>query len=371
MTDLWPRYKPTAAAVTEAAEWYAEERPNTDESSYICKGCDDPTLIESIDGIVVCKGCGAEIDIPIDQGAEYRWFAGDSGGGADPSRCSFPVNPLMPESSLGTMIINGHGSAVMRRIKRYHMWNLMPYRERTLWSIFESLTVRATNSGISLAVVDEAKELFAQMTASTICRGQPQRDALLAACIWEALKRHGTPRMPKDVADIFNIPMSQLTKGIKQFQTLSANRTTAQRKDTYTSAKKEPVVVVATPTHETEDVITARALQRRAIWQKTATKTTSYEDFIVPFLTNLSIQRDAATLLEGLVRDICAKTEEFGIVPENTPPSLTASVIAFAAPHAGISLELTQIARVCGISVITIQKCLKRLTQFEKKLLTE
>jgi len=88
----------------------------------------------------------------------------------------------------------------------------------------------------------------------------------------------------------------------------------------------------------------------------------------VPFLTNLSVSR---TTLEGLVRHVCGRTEELGIVPENTPPSLTASVIAFCALHAGVRLDIAEIARVCGISAVTIQKCLKRMMPWKEKLLEQ
>jgi transcription initiation factor TFIIIB Brf1 subunit/transcription initiation factor TFIIB len=246
------------------------------------------------------------------------------------------------------------------------MWNLIPYRERTLWSIFESLQVRASNAGVSNAVLEEAKELYAQLTASAICRGQAQRDAMLAACLWEALKRHGSLRMPKDIAEIFNIPLKLVTKGNKQFQHLFAIRTSGQKTDTYANQASEKTVVVE---EETTEKLAARAFQRRAIWQKTASRTTSYEDFIHPFLTNLSIPRTAAAELETLVRHVCQKTEELGIVPENTPPSLTASVITLCSQVLGVRLDITEIARVCGISMVTIQKCLKRMTPWKEKLL--
>ena len=316
---------------------------------------------------MVCIRCGTVVDVPLEQGAEYRWFSADSGGGPDPSRCGFPINHLMPESSLGTMILSKNQSPLMRRIKRYHMWNLMPYRERTLWTIFESLQVRASNAGIGTAVLEEAKELFAQLTASAICRGQAQRDAMLAACLWEALKRHGSPRMPKDIAEVFIIPLKQVTKGIKQFQHLFAIRTSGQLTNTYANPTK--VAPVPEESDETAETISARAFQRRAIWQKTASRTTSYEDFIQPFLTNLSVSRASSQKLEQLVRHVCALTEELGIVPENTPPSLTASVIAFCSQELGIRLELAEIAKVCGISAVTIQKCLKRMGPWKEKLL--
>ena len=361
MTDLWPSLQKPTKCEDDLPEF-------SSPATQVCPTCADADAVDTIGADVICTRCGTIVDTPLEQGAEYRWFSSESTG-ADPSRCGFPVNHLMPESSLGTMILVKNSSSLMRRIKRYHMWNLMPYRERTLWTIFESLQVRASNAGIGTAVLEEAKELFAQLTASAICRGQKQRDAMLAACLWEALKRHETPRMPKDIAEIFNIELCHVTKGIKQFQHLFAIRTSGQLTDTYanqTTVVKETAETDTKP--ETDEVISARAFQRRAIWQKTASRTTSYEDFIVPFLTNLSVSRAS---LEGLVRHVCGRTEELGIVPENTPPSLTASVIAFCALQKGVRLDIAEIARVCGISAVTIPTCLKRMLPWKEKLLEQ
>jgi transcription initiation factor TFIIIB Brf1 subunit/transcription initiation factor TFIIB len=280
----------------------------------------------------------------------------------------------MPESSLGTMILSkNNGSKMMNRIKRYHMWNLMPYRERTLWSIFDGLQVRASNAGINTAAIEEAKELYAQLTASAICRGQNQRDAMLAACLWEALKRHDSPRMPKDIAEIFTIEIRQVTRGIKQFQHLLAMRSGSQTEHTYANMKKKekapPVDPSAVYVVESPDVIAARANVRKAVWQKTVGRTTTYKDFVHPFLTNLSIPNSQA--LEKKVFMVCERVEELGVVPENTPPSLTASVIVFCSSEVGIKLSHTDVAQVCGISPVTIQKCLKRLLPWKKKLLEE
>ena len=359
MSDLWPSLHKKKQE-TEPLPFFDSPDNQT------CTVCDDDSALDIAGAEVICTRCGTVVDIPLEMGAEYRWFSSESGQGPDPSRCGFPINDLMPESSLGTMILAKASSPLMRRIKRYHMWNLIPYRERTLWSIFESLQVRASNAGISNAVLEEAKELYAQLTASAICRGQAQRDAMLAACLWEALKRHGSLRMPKDIADIFNIPLKLVTKGNKQFQHLFAIRTSGQKTDTYANQTSEKTVVAE---EETTEKLSARAFQRRAIWQKTASRTTSYEDFIHPFLTNLSIPRTAAAELETLVRHVCQKTEELGIVPENTPPSLTASVITLCSQVLGVRLDITEIARVCGISTVTIQKCLKRMTPWKEKLL--
>ena len=384
MSDLWPTLRPAKDKKTVADTYLDSVIGTCDDAedgstpdAYRCPTCEDAAAVEHDGAEVVCTRCGSIVDVPLEWAAEYRWFSSDTGGGGpDPSRCGFPVNHLMPESSLGTMILNNRQSPLMRRIKRYHMWNLMPYRERTLWTVFEGLQVRAANAGISTAVLDEAKELYAQLTASAICRGQAQRDAMLAACIWEALKRHEAPRMPKDIADVFNIPLRQVTKGIKQFQELLAKRTTEGLTDTYANPTAPPshkVVLIETTaspvaTEAKKDAAaSARAHHRRAIWQQTVSRTTSYEDFIVPFITNLSIKQSAP--LEAMVRHICARTEELGVVPENTPPSLTASVIAFSCAELGITVDLGEVARVCGISAVTIQKCLKRMVPWRAPLL--
>jgi transcription initiation factor TFIIB len=376
MCDLWPSLNPTKPPAKAGADFFLETVSKSLDS-YSCPTCEDDAAIETIGAEVICIRCGSIVDVPLEWAAEYRWFSNDSsaggGGGSDPSRCGFPVNHLMPESSLGTMILSKGKSATMRRIKRYHMWNLMPYRERTLWTVFEGLQVRAANAGISTAVLEEAKELYAQLTATAICRGQAQRDAILAACLWESLKRHDSPRMPKDIAEVFNIPLRSVTRGIRQFQHLFAMRTSSGKTDTYAGIKTATPTATSSPNpvEETTDVIATRALQRRAVWQKTAARTTSYEDFINPFLTNLHIPRKSAQELEALVRAVCAKTEELNVVPENTPPSLTASVIAFCATELKLQLDIVEIARVCGISVVTIQKCMKRMTPWKEKLLSK
>lgn len=363
-------------------------------SSYNCPTCFDREAIETIGSEVVCTRCGTLVDIPLEMTAEYRFFSADSATTTDPSRCSFPVDPLMPESSLSTMVVTrGRTSIMGRRIRRYHMWNLMPYRERNLWTVFETLQVRAMNAGISNAVIDEAKELYAQLTASFVCRGQGQRDAMLAACLWEALKRHDAPRMPRDIADIFCISVQAVTRGIRQFQQTLAIRTTARATDTYTTVVSSRTAATATArlsdtSLTTDDTTTAtsstaspaapadsaatlaaRARQRLSDIRATASRTTSYEDFIAPFLTNLSIPREHAATLESMVRITCRRIDELGIVPENTPPSLTGSVIAFCCAELGIRMDQTVLARVCGISAVTITKCLKRLQPWRERIL--
>ena len=174
------------------------------KEGHICPECNTDTAIQIHEDEVLCTHCGIHMGYLIDNSAEYRWF-GSEDRSPDPTRVGNPLNPLLPESSLGTRILTRPGDCkAMRRIRQYHLWNIMPYKERTLWSVFEMLHVRASNAGISNAIVEETKQLYAQVSPLCICRGQ-QKDALLAACLYESLKRHDTPRRPADIAEIFQI----------------------------------------------------------------------------------------------------------------------------------------------------------------------
>lgn len=373
MSDLWPTLHRSPILEEDAQPPPEFTEPTGDLPS--CPACEDDSAVETVGAEVICRRCGTIVDIPLEWAAEYRWFSADAaGGGPDPSRCGFPVNPLLPKSSIGTIILYKNNSRAMRCVKKYHSWSMMPYREHALWSVFEGLQIRASNAGIGSAVVEEAKELYAQLTASAICRGQAQRESMLAACLWEALKRHGAPRLQKDIAEIFLIPIRNVTKGIRQFQHLLAARTSGERTDTYavpdaTTVTKE--TATATATAESEDVIARRAQHRKTIWQQTVAKPTSYEDFIQPFLTNLAIPRHYSATMDQMVRQVCERADELDVVPENTPPSLTASVIMFCASVLDIRLDPMEVSRVCGVSTVTIQKCLKRLTPRRDELLGE
>jgi len=347
---------------------------------------------------IVCVKCGQVFEHILDQGPEYRWFSGEDRN-PDPTRVGAPQNPLLPESSLGTTMLlrKNHGNA-MRKIKRYHTWNLMPYRERNLWGIFEGLHVRAVNAGIGLGVLEEAKRLYAQLSALCVCRGT-QKEALIAACLYEGLKRSGTPRRPKDIATIFQINIRYVTKGLKQFANLSdlderlgpktnvkvvkvakakeTAETIAELNTTNTvpalEAKTAEIIVAV----KSEKVVTAKPIakpvtveSRRAKWDSVACSTTTYEHYIDPFVSKLDAPRHLSGTLISLTRQVCSRADDMGICPENTPPSLTAAALTLACQNLQIQKTLPEIAAVCDISVVTLHKCLKRLDQWKQNLLS-
>jgi transcription initiation factor TFIIB len=333
-----------------------------EDGEWCCGNCNTSQHVKIENDSTLCTRCGEVFEYILDQGPEYRWFTGDDRN-PDPTRVGAPQNPLLPESSLGTTMIlrKNHGNA-MRKIKRYHTWNLMPYRERNLWAIFEGLHVRAINAGIGLGVLDEAKRLYAQLSSLCVCRGT-QKEALLAACLYEGLKRSNTPRRPKDIGSIFQINIRYVTKGLKQFANL------LDMDERLGEKQKKPLQNDTAPVIEKPKVVTVES--RRAKWDSVSCSTTTYEHYVEPFISKLEAPRHLTGTLIILTRQICSRADDMGICPENTPPSLTAAALALACIALNIQKTIQDIAGVCDISVVTLHKCLKRLDVWKKKLLED
>jgi transcription initiation factor TFIIB len=362
-----------------------------EDNVWCCENCDTDENIKMLNDTILCTRCGEVFEHMLDQGPEYRWFSGDDRN-TDPTRVGAPQNPLLPESSLGTtMLLRKHHGNAMRKIKRYHTWNLMPYRERNLWSIFEGLHVRAINAGIGVGVLEEAKRLYAQLSALCVCRGT-QKEALLAACLYESLKRSGTPRRPKDIGVIFQINIRYVTKGLKQFANLlnldERSATVSGKKGagsgpndggqvTASTAATAATATAATATAATAVVSVQEQQQqkpvsvesRRAKWDNISRSTTTYEHYIEPFVAKLEAPRQLTGTLVALTRQICARADDMGICPENTPPSLTAAALALACNCLTVQKTIQEIALVCDISVVTLHKCLKRLDTWKQNLI--
>ncbi len=327
---------------------------------HICPDCATDKWITIDEEEVSCTACGNHLGYLIDNSAEYRWF-GSEDRSPDPTRVGNPLNPLLPESSLGTRILARPGdSKVMRRIRQYHLWNIMPYRERTLWTVFEMLQVRASNAGISNAIVEETKQLYAQVSPLCICRGQ-QKDALLAACLYESLKRHDTPRRPAEIAEIFQIDVKLITRGVKQFSGLLDEHLHAVA-SAANAANAAAANATATPSHDTPQPAPVM------IEKKLDTPSTNFRHYLEPAIYRLETPRS----LHGQILEFASKIgnaiDELGICPETTPSSLAASALALACEHYKLEKTNSDIAKVCSISAATLQKCLKRIDSWRSVL---
>ena len=293
----------------------------------LCKYCDSDELInDDSNGIIICKDCGRILDKIIDSGAEWRYYGVDDSKSSDPTRCGLPSNVLLPESSLGTIVgSNGFDSYEMRKIRKYHTWNAMPYKERSLYSVFDQLTIRAVNNGIPACIIEDAKAMYKILSEHRISRGA-NRKGLIASCIYVACKSKGVPRSAKEVAEIFKLKITSMTKGCKKFMEIM------------------------------------NTVNKHSNIELTATQP---DDFIRRFCSKLQIN--------GKPLDICRyvakKAEQYNLVAENTPPSIAAGSIYLVSITYDLNINKKEISYACKISEVTISKCYKKIHPFIKYLL--
>jgi transcription initiation factor TFIIIB Brf1 subunit/transcription initiation factor TFIIB len=303
-----------------------EERNGACDDNEKCPECGERDCIDMTD-IATCKKCGSILYKLFDSSAEYRYFVCEDKG-CDPTRVGPPQDPNLPEASLGTIILAGFGnSRAMHKIRKYHTWNIMPYKERSLIQTYERLMLTGLNHGINQSILDESKQLYVTLQEIGGRQGL-SRDAMLSSCIYLTLKESGSPRKPKDVAQIFGLNSASFTKALKQVQ------------EAFAMARQKGKI------------------QKKQVVQE-STKATEY---IALPLSKLPLTCSQQERLKVVCSNIAEFSEREGLSQENMPPSLAAGCIAFVIRRMpNVSIPLVKIAEVSGISSATLQKCIKRL----------
>jgi len=317
----------------------------TDKTECICTGCGEIVEKTDIDEVIVCVACGEVIERILDSTAEYRFFGSEDRSSVDPCRVGAPVDMRFPSSTLGTIILHhssgGPASAgkAMAKIRRYHTWNMIPYKERSLLQVFEQYALTATNFGINIRAIDTAKQLYIQLVEHCDRRGM-SRNCVVASSIYAALKMVGEPRKPKEIADMFHLTTAQFTKSFKYFQeVLALARQRGQIADTLAPANQA---------------------------------STRASDYITHPLSKLPVARSHYADIQFTAIQVANKAEDILVSPENMPPSLAAGVLAFVLARMNYKeIPLSRIASVCNVSEGTLTKCLKRLEVAAEKLWTE
>jgi transcription initiation factor TFIIB len=303
----------------------AKQQLKPDEEDY-CDICDAYSVLNN-KGQFICERCGNIKDVSIDSTAEWRYYGNEDSKSTDPTRCGMPTNDLLPQSSHGSTIAFKSGESFeMKKIRNYHGWNAMPYKERSLYNVFDSIQVRAINHGITACIIEEAKIFYKQISESKISRGA-NRKGLIASCIYKACKIKNVPRSHKEIATIFEINSTHMTKGCKKFdEIMNANNNNS----------------------DSADIVGSKSV-----------------DYIQRFCSKLNI---GPNVLE-ICRCVCENAEENSLVSENTPPSVASGSIYLVCNLLDIEISKKDISNICKISEVTISKCYKKLLKYHRYLL--
>ncbi len=310
-----------------------DERPKQNSEKMVCKGCGKDTLMKELEGII-CSSCGMENGSNISKLHEWKNFDKENGNAGD-DRCGIPINPLLPKSSMSTMIL-GSGKEFIRKLDR---WNDTIHKEKSLMKVFGKIHTECKSEGIPSCVVNKANMLYKILSDSIIKRGD-QRTSIIAACVYYACldysyKNRNFNKSHTEIARIFGITKKHMTKGCKCFNAI--------------------------------------------MYQQINENDYSFMNKIVPKTADYYIRTHCKKLAitNKQVVDNIIKIEEnvkkLGIINENTPRSVSVACIYLHEYRDKTKQQLItlrkQLATVCKISEVTILKSYKKLEIWEKFLI--
>jgi transcription initiation factor TFIIB len=285
----------------------------------LCAYCTSDS-VSLIDGNYICSECNSVLDRFIDNHAEWRYYGANDNRTSDPSRCGLPTSELFTDSALGSVISSqANESYDMKIVKRYHMWSSMTYKDRSLYNIFDQITLSAINHGISPSIIEEAKAFYKKVADQQISRGE-NRSGLIATSIYMSCKSNKVPRSTKEIAKIFNLKPSTMTKGCKKFQ----------------------------------DILKLNIGSCNPL------------DFINRFCSKLSLASD----IVQICKTVAEKADELNLVCESTPPSIAAAVIYLVVVCCNIkTITKKDLSDACELSQVTLTKCYKKLFDHKEMLM--
>ena len=284
---------------------------NDDENLFNCRDCGSDEIYYDSGGNY-CRKCGIHLGDMINNEFincnEKNIF----------DRFSVPVSNHMPQSSLGTTI------SLTRyydfyKLRKYHTWNQMPYKERSLYKSFQIIMSGASKQNIPTSITELAKTYYKNFSNLKITRGV-NRSAVIAACIYYACKENNVPRSSKEIADMFDLNICDMTKGCK----------------IYTSVMKK-------------------------------TENTTYVNSNNPlhYIKRFCSKLDIDSTINNLAEYVALKSLYLKIVKENTPSSIASGSIYFVGfvilGKEKASKFKKKISQECKISEVTISKCFKKM----------
>lgn len=284
-----------------------------------CYYCKSKNLVEK-NGEAICCDCGTQNGDIIDPKQEIRYCGNDDGRGNDPNRYGMPVNELLPNASLATVIL-GFGYEKYRTL---HRWNSLNYKEKSLMDTFSDMSQRTAGTNISTAVVDKSQTLYKMVHDKT--KKKSSKKNLAAACIYLIDKDKDGTAVPNEIALMFDIKKKKMSRGCKK-----AMEVLHQNNPDYFKKKKAP----------------------------------TYHSFIKKFCSLLGLGDDVVEYATHI-----AEVAYFlGINSSNTPPTLSAGAIYLTCQIKGLGITKPEIKKKVNISDVTINNSYKGFLPYLKVLL--
>jgi len=304
-----------------------EYKDTVDNRDY-CTICDNGShIIEDHNkGIIVCTSCGQIIGNLFDCNAE--WKTHDDDGKGDTSRCTIITNVLLQQTSLGTTIGGGKS-----RIKTLHTWSAIPYRERSMAQVFNTIKKKCHRADIPKCIEDDAIIMFKTINdckhtegkniGNYMIRRGTNRKSLIASCIFNACRKKGMTRSPKEIAELFGITNTEMTRGCKNFSKFMKMRNI--------------------------DVNTGISLP---------------EHFVERFCNTLKLKKQYIDEAVQIAKNI----RRINLASDHTPFSVATSSILMMSEKNGLNINKKILSEKFNVSEVTIGKTYKKIEEYSQEL---
>lgn len=303
-----------------------QENETIYERSYYCDFCKKYSNI-NLDNILICGTCGVEQQGIIDTSPEWHNYKSENTSYVDPSRCGSIYNPLLIESSYGT-IMGYTNNPLYIKMKQYILWNSIPYADISKNNVFKKLEEHSKKYGILPNIIERSKYLYSEIadiksdTDEKSSRGN-YLTGLISACTYEACKEFNVAIFPKDIASIYGISQKDVTKGINLFRKIILH------------SKNEYVL------------------------NSNTSKT--YSNYVTKYCEGLNINNP---LVVSNIEKCLEIIDKNNLLPQSTYQSIICGTIYFVSVMLNLQLKKDKIAEVCKISTATINKTYNILIEY-------
>lgn len=307
------------------------DKVNNQNTNNLCPSCNGNNIAEDYgQGTMVCMDCGQVLDNILDFNPEWKQFEDDD---KMAGRCSMPINPLLPRSSLGTNI-SGMGK---NRLKTLHGWNAMPYKERSLNNEFKKIHAVCQEAKIYKCIEDDAKimlkianeckhESGKNMGKYVITRGK-NRISISAASIFFACIKNKMTRTSKEIASLYKITDIEMNRGRKNLLKLLK-----QKKSKFQMGTSKP------------------------------------DHFIKRYCDELKIK---SVYIDDAIK-IAQNIERLNVASEHTPFSISAASILLMASINGLkSITKKKLANEFDLSLATLTKTYREIKKYKHIILND
>ena len=278
-----------------------------------CPNCGSFALyVDPIRGERVCDTCGLVVDEGlVDQGPDWTTFEGD-----DRIRSGPPPSVMVPDKGLGSMVGNGlrdakgnpidaRSVAALNRLRRVSQWTRYDRVERALAPGLAQLSSLSSRMGLAPDFRERAAILLRKTIEAGLSRGRAM-DAIVAAVVYLAAKQLGAPRGLHELSRSTGVTIHRIS-------------------------------------------LTAKIISRELGVFARASRA---EDFVPRFASQLGL--DAVVSEKAL--SLVAKGNVTKSLEANSPVGIAAGALYLASEELDKPLTQAEIARLTGVSEVTIRK---------------